>query len=108
MALPDSVKNSDHTSILITCQREDGSVVDLTGSTLTGVFKNKVTLVNKNITGTLSLVDAIGGQFRWLHSSGSAGDVANAGNFKVQFTATYGDSTKEISIPEDWQVVDLL
>lgn len=108
MALPDSVKNSDHTSMLITCQRQDGSVVILTGSTLTGEFKNKVTAVKTSITGTLSLVDAPGGQFRWTHSSGSAGDVANAGNFKVQFTATYGDGTKEISIPEDWQVVDLL
>lgn len=101
MALPEAVQGSTHSALLITCKRADGSLLDLTGSTITGKMKNKYSGVVENIAGTLVLVDPTGGQFRWTYA---AGDLDTVGMFKIQFTATYSDTTVERSIAEDWEV----
>lgn len=105
MALPQGVVGATHASILATCQREDGSIVDLTGATMSGVIKNKRTGDKKNIVGTFALVDATGGQFRWTFATG---DLDTVGHFTVQFTATFSDATLERSLLEDWEVVEAL
>jgi len=103
MALPETVQGSTHSALLITCRRKDDSVLDITGATITARMKNKVSGTIEDIAGDLDLVDPTGGQFRWTFD---ATDLDTVGVFKVQFTATYSDSTIERSIAEDWEVLE--
>lgn len=103
MALPETASGSTHSSLLLTAKRKDGSLLDLTGGTITGKLKNKVSAAVESITGALSLVDPTGGTFRWTFA---AADVDTVGVFKVQFTVTYADTTVERSIAEDWEVTE--
>jgi hypothetical protein len=62
-------------------------VEPLTGATLTGTITNRATDVTRNITGTLTPTDnAAAGEFRWDFA---AGDVSDAGEFDVQFSAAF-------------------
>lgn len=105
MSIPNAVQTSRRPTLRITWQRTNGEPVDLTGSAITGTIKNKSTGATAAITGTLALVDADMGIFSWAFGSV---DVGTAGNFFVQFRATYGDATFELSIPESWEVVTAL
>ncbi len=61
----------------------------LTGATITGKLRNCDTQEARAITGTLSVLDGAQGQFVWDYS---AADVAEAGQFDVQFTAAFAAS----------------
>lgn len=87
-ALPNWVQFARRPSMLVTWYREGTTVVeDLTGSTITGLIApHTAPSPAVAITGTLTITSAVGDVFRWDFS---AADVAVAGNFDVQFTATY-------------------
>ena len=105
MSLPNAIQTSRRPSLRITWQRTNGEFVDLTGATLTGVIQNKSTGAEAAISGTLTVVDATQGALTWAFGTT---DVATVGNYYVQFRATYGDTTFELSLPESWEVVAAL
>lgn len=84
--LANVVEGATRPSQTITWTRSDGSAEDLTGATLTGTIADAQGTV-RAIAGTLTLVSASAGQFRWDFA---ADDVATVGLHSVQFTATFG------------------
>lgn len=102
MALADAVQNARHSAQSITWTNE-GTAVNLTGATLTGVKRHKATGVVTALDGTLTLVTPASGVFSWTYG---ATDVGAAGLFEVQFIATFADTTVERTIAEDWRVHD--
>lgn len=61
--------------------------VDLTDATITGDIRRGIGGGDvEAITGVLTVTDEAGGVFTWAFSSA---DVAQAGNFEVDFIATY-------------------
>lgn len=60
---------------------------DLTGATITARIRNKINGTVRDSLGTFTVTNGAQGQFRWdLH----ADDVAEAGEFEVRFTASFG------------------
>lgn len=103
MSLPDRVQGALRPSILISWYK-GATPEDLTDATITGTIFNKYTCEVRAIAGTLTLIDADGGQFRW---DLDAADVAEAGNFEVQFTAQYpSPPTPGKSFGENWTVIE--
>lgn len=101
MALPDAVVGGTRPSPLITWTDLDGDALDLTGALLSGVLIDEHGN-NQAIAGTLTVTDATNGVFRWDYS---AGDVARAGTYLVQFSAAYGSSpTPAKTFREKWRV----
>ena len=85
--LPPRVQGAQRPSQLIIWERDDGTVEPLTGATMTGTITNRATDVTRDITGTLTPTDnAAAGEFRWDFA---AGDVSDAGEFDVQFSAAF-------------------
>lgn len=105
MALANAVQNSRRTPQRITWQDEDGDPVNLTGATLTGRIRNLNTSATADIDGDLDIVSASTGVFDWTYG---AGDVGTAGDFVVQFVATYGDATADRTLHEGWSVIAAL
>ena len=104
MALAAAVQGGRHPSQIITWQREDNTVEDLTGATLTGKILLQRQQAAQSITGTLTVTNAPNGVFRWDYS---AGDVALAGSHRVQFVATFGSVPAKTFIAE-WVVKESL
>lgn len=88
MALSHAIAGADRPSQVITWTRDDDTPEVLTGATLTGTIRNRLGVV-RSIAGTLTVTDGDAGEFRWDYASG---DVATAGRYQVQFTATFGTS----------------
>ena len=86
MALAAAVRGGRRPSQLITWQRDGAGVEDLTGATLSGAIRNRATGETRAVAGPLTVTDGAGGVFRWDYA---AADVAEAGNFDVQFTAAF-------------------
>lgn len=86
MALADAVQGATRPTQLITWTQADNTAMDLTGATLSGRIKNLATGESRDITGALVLADPAQGKFTWAYSPA---DVAEAGQFEVQFTAAY-------------------
>lgn len=101
MSLQKAVQGGRYTGQQITWSLDDGTPQDLTGSTLTGTITNQLTGATRAITGTLELVTPASGIFSWSYS---AADVAEAGDFWVQFTADYGSSLDDVSYRQYWRV----
>lgn len=102
MALPDAVQAGKRPSPLITWTDLDGDALDLTGATVTGTITDSYN-TSRAITGTLTVVTAASGIFRWDYSTA---DVATAGKFTVQFSASYGASpTPAKTFKETWRVL---
>jgi hypothetical protein len=101
MALANVVQGATHTPQRITWSDSDGTAVNLTGATITASRRNIATGTTTAVTGTLALVTAESGIFDWTYS---AADVATAGEYYVQFTATYGDSSIERTLQTAWVV----
>lgn len=81
-----TTQGSTHRGFEITVMDEvTETAVSLSGASMSGRMVNLDTGVERNIDGTLALVDAANGVFSW---SPSATDVSTAGSFEVQFTAT--------------------
>lgn len=86
MALAPAIQNALRPAQEITWADVDGTPLNLTGSTITGKIRDRLGAV-RDIAGTLELTDAASGVFTWNYH---ADDVGTAGNFTVQFTATFG------------------
>lgn len=106
MALADAVEGARHIAQQITWTDEDGTVVDLSGSTLTGVKRNTDTGAETALDGTLSFEnDGSDGVFNWTYGET---DVGTSGRFIVQFTATYGANDLERTLHHKWIVYEAL
>lgn len=88
MALAYAVQGALRPSQIITWTRSDDSPENLTGATLSGKIRNEAG-VTRVIVGALTVTDAAAGKFTWDYA---AGDVATAGTFSVQFTATFAET----------------
>jgi len=76
-----------YSQLIVWYQSEkEGSIVDLTGASISGCLRDRRTGVIREITGNLVVTKPAEGQFRWDYS---ADDVSSAGTFIVQFTAVF-------------------
>lgn len=101
MALADAVQGATHTPQRITWLDTDNTPVNLTGATITGKIQSVAVGASVAIAGDLDLVTPASGIFDWSYD---AADVATAGTYMVQFTATYGDSKFERTLQATWVV----
>ena len=86
-ALADAVKGGLRPPQLIVWEREDGSVEDLTGAGISGSLRSRESGAVRAISGALTVTDGAAGRFLWGYD---AADVAEAGEFDVQFNAAFG------------------
>lgn len=106
MALVNAIQGATRPSQSITWTRGNDTPEVLTGATLTGVIQNKQTLLSRAIAGTLTVTNGANGVFTWDYA---AGDVATAGHFNVQFTATFEDApTVAKTYVIEWEVKSAL
>ncbi len=86
------VQGANHPSYTITFLDLDRTSYNLTGATMSGKVQSS-TGTTTTLTGSFALVTAASGIFSYTPSSA---DVAlAAGNYRIQFTATYSDTTKD-------------
>lgn len=106
MPLATAVQGALRPAQAITWGREGGGAEDLTAAALTGTIRNRATNAARPIAGTLTVTDGPAGAFRWDYA---AGDVAEAGEFDVQFTAAYAaGATPARTFVERWRVAAAL
>jgi hypothetical protein len=106
MALADAVKGGLRPSQIITWRRSDGDAESLVGATLTGVMRNRATDATRAIAGALTVTDGAAGVFRWDYA---AGDVAEAGEYDVQFNAAFAaGQTPARTFVTRWTVTEAL
>lgn len=86
MALATAVQGGLRPSQALLWLRDDGSAENLTGATLTGKLSNRDTQQTRPIAGSLTVLDGPAGSFLWSYA---AADVAEAGEFDVQFDAAF-------------------
>jgi len=104
MALAAAVAGGLRPSQIVTWTRDDGTPEPLTGATLTGTITDRTTEATRAIAGTLTVTDAAAGQFRWDYA---AGDVATAGHYDVQFSASFASGqTPARTFVARWQVAE--
>lgn len=102
MALPEAVQGALRPSVSLTWVDADDAVLDLTNATVTGSIQSMATGIVRAIAGSLTVTSAVGGVFSWSYA---AGDVVEAGDFLVQFTATYSVGvTPARSRADTWRV----
>lgn len=89
------VQGANHSAYTITWEEPDGTAWPLTGATITGKILNLDTGTSQALTGAFVLVTPASGIFSYTPS---AADVATAGRFAIQFTATFSDTTKDRSV----------
>lgn len=84
-------------------EREDQTIISLTGLVLSGTIENKTTGVARDIDGTLEQVPGIPDAFYWTWGEL---DVGTVGRFRVRFRATDPDDSSiyEESYWMDWAV----
>lgn len=101
MGLSNAIQYSTKRVNRVTWTRDDTThtPIDLTNATLYGIIDRAG--VQTAITGTLALVTAASGIFDWTYS---AADVAQAGDFYVQFYAKYSGGP-ELSYRTLWHVL---
>lgn len=99
MSLPDCIQGARASGLQITWNRRDGTTIDLTSRTITGIIKNSTTGYTQAITGTLTVTGT--NVFTWAFS---AADVATAGRYLVRFRATDSGSLYDDTFEEDWEV----
>jgi len=104
--LPGRVQGGLRPSQSITWRREDATAEDLSGATITGKLRDRATGTSRAIAGTFSVTDGTAGAFRWDFA---AEDVATAGTFDVQFTATFeAGQTPARTFVTQWTVAEAL
>lgn len=102
MALADAVAGARRPHQQITWVRADGEPENLGAATLTGKIKDRRTGEVRNITGALTVTDAAAGVFTWEYA---AEDVAEPGEFEVQFSAAFGSGpTPAMTFVDSWRV----
>lgn len=104
MALATAVQGALRPAQPITWLDAEGNAFDLTGATLTGRIRNRATRTARDVEGTLTVTEAAAGEFTWAFS---AEDVAEAGTFDVQFTATVAGEAARTFLAE-WVVEEAL
>lgn len=103
MALAAAVQGARRPSQTITWTDENGTALDLSGATITARIRNTTANTTVASDGTFTVVTAASGIFRWDYS---AADVATAGSYEVQFTATYSSApTPARTILAPWVVL---
>lgn len=96
------VQGSVRPSLALTWADSDNAPTDLTGATLSGTIRAYDGTV-RNVAGDLVITNAPDGAFRW---DLAAADVANAGDFYVQFEANFSvGATPARSVPATWRVI---
>lgn len=104
MGLAPAIAGATRPSQQITWLDGDSSPVNLTGATITGKIKNKNSGQTRDVTGTLTVTSGSGGVFTWTYDDD---DVATAGIYNVQFTASYGEEPSPMrSIIATWHVME--
>jgi hypothetical protein len=69
-------------------------------------MRNRATGATRAVTGSIALTDASRGEFVWTYSEA---DVAEAGEFDVEFTATFGSGpTPAKTFLARWRVEESL
>lgn len=86
MALASAIVGAQRPSQDVTWLREDDTPEDLTSATLTGTVIPRSTRIPQAIQGTLSVIDALNGIFRWEYAL-------------VDLVAGYNDVTFEAAFP---------
>lgn len=99
------IQGATHTGLRITFLDENASAYDLTGATMSARIKNISTGGATAATGTFSLVTASSGIFTYIPSTA---DVATAGVYKIQFIATYSDTSKDKTFVVPMQVYEAI
>lgn len=103
MTLAAAVQGARRPSQTITWTDENGTPLDLSGATITARIRNSTSNQTAASDGTFTVVTAASGIFRWDYS---ATDVATAGDFEVQFTATFGSApTPARTIVAPWSIL---
>ena len=106
MALSKAVQGSNHTAQEITWQEETSlDAVGLTNATITAKMRPRLDGDIRAVTGTLAVTDATAGIFTWTYGTT---DIETAGEFDVQFFATFPDATKEKNFIERFIVKEAL
>lgn len=104
MALSSAIKGARRPSQSITWLDENGTAFDLTGATITARIRNQSSGVVTDSDGSFVITNAAAGVFRWDYSTA---DVAIAGVYDVQFTASFGASpTPARTILTTWVVLE--
>ncbi len=103
MALARAVQGAIRTGQTITVTYEGTTTAYPITGTLSGRMRNKATGIEQVITGALAATTPGGSSFSWAYS---AADVATAGIFDAQFKADYGASGYDLSITEDFEVLE--
>lgn len=101
--LSNAIVGARHVAPAITWKLSDGSKLDLTAATITGNYQKQDSATATGITGTLTPdADQVTntGLFTWTYS---AADVDTAGDYIVQFIATFTNAAK--SLPALWSVL---
>ena len=101
MAIAKAVQGARHTGQTITWKRDDGSAQVLTGGTISARIINADDLkaVAFSSDGTFNITDGPNGVFTWGYG---ALDVAQAGNYRVQFKVTF--TNYDLSYATDWKI----
>jgi hypothetical protein len=104
MALAWAIAGAPRPSQVITWLRGDNEPENLTGATMTGKILSLTTGTARAIVGALSVMDGEEGRFSWEYD---AADVAAAGRFMVQFTATFdSEPSPARTIASEWFVYE--
>lgn len=97
--LQNAIQGARHAGQQITWLIDGVTPLNLTGATLSGTTQNPAGEV-RAIDGTLAIATATSGIFTWSYG---AADTATAGEFVVQFKASF--SQYELSLAEYWKVI---
>lgn len=87
VTIPPAIQGARLPGRQISWFRSDGTAENLTGAVLTARIRNRLTSEVRDVTGVLNVTDPTNGVFTWAFSSE---DVAVAGDYDLQFTASFG------------------
>ena len=106
MGLAAAVQGARRPAQVITWTDADGTAVNLTGATITGIIRNRATGAARAVDGTLTVTTPAAGVFTWAYGTT---DVGTAGLFDVQFNAAFGSApTPARNITASWIVHEAL
>lgn len=81
-------------SYTITCERDDGTIIDLSGCTVTmKLYFGKTQTNTTSGHDACTIVSASAGTVTWIPKTG---DLPSKGSYKGDVKVTYGDSTFEV------------
>jgi hypothetical protein len=87
--LASAVKGGKRPSQTVTWELDDGTALDLTGATITATIVDRISGASRVADGVFTVTDGPEGEFRWDYGTN---DVATAGMFMVQFSASFGSA----------------